>query len=627
MARKLIVVLLSTVMCLLAVTSALAVTYDEAPMLRTKVAAGELPSVEERLPKHPLVLSAERNEVPKENLDFEIGEYGGILRTVQINPGFNPDIFSMLREPLVSAPGILAKDIKGNIVKDFEVSEDEKVFTFHMREGLKWSDGYPVTTEDVLFAYEDVLMNEKIVPVISSWLRAGNKPTGEPFNLKIIDDYTFRISFAEPYGAFPVWLAMIGWASYQDLLKPKHYLKNFHPRYTPLEKLEPLIKEERLAKGEWWTLFDRKDIGHWELSSPQSVGFPVLSPWIAVKTTPERTTFDRNPYYFKVDAEGNQLPYIDKLRGELVSNIEMATMKIVSGEADFVQEPSSLGNLALYKENEEKGGYRTVILDAPWTPVHVYLKLTDPSDPIWNEILRDVRFRKALSLSINRKEIIDNVYHGFGESTKLIPSEYNPKKANELLDEMGLKRDPNGWRLRPDGKKIVIPIEFAAYDPNFVPVTELVVEHWKEFGIQTTMKQVGGPLLSERAQANKVKATVMWNHSMWWGWGAFDFGGFATNIWPLWDKWVTSEGKEGEEPPADVKRFIELLRESVVVSPEKAGKKIDEYRQLFYDNIYWIQLTAGYVHPMIVSKKLRNVQHKGFDMTLNFSVEQLFFKQ
>ena len=195
MIRRLIVVLLSTVMCLLAVISALAVTYNESPMLRTKVAAGELPPVGERLPLEPEVLSAERNEVPKENLDFEIGEYGGILRSVQINPGFNPDIFCMLCEPLVSAPGILAKDIKGNILKDFEVSEDEKVFTFHMREGLKWSDARPVTTEDVLFAYEDVLLNEKLTPVFPIWLRSGNKSDGEPMKLEVIDDYTFSISF------------------------------------------------------------------------------------------------------------------------------------------------------------------------------------------------------------------------------------------------------------------------------------------------------------------------------------------------------------------------------------------------------------------------------------------------
>ncbi|RLE09492.1 hypothetical protein DRJ00_04085, partial [Candidatus Aerophobetes bacterium] len=264
MIRKVGVILLGVAICLLGATSALAMKYNESPMLKTKVAAGLLPPVEERLPEEPMVVGP-GVLVPKGNLDFEIGQYGGTLRSVQPDPEWNPDIFVMCDEPLLCAPGILGSDIdgsvpiKGNIVDDFKVSDNYKVFTFHLRKGLKWSDGHPVTTEDVLFAYEDVLLNEKLTPIFPQWLRAANKPDGEPMKLEVIDDYTFRIKFAEPYGGFLDQLAILFWKGYTDLIKPKHYLKNFHVRYTPLEKLEPLIKEEGLAKGEWWTLFNKKD--------------------------------------------------------------------------------------------------------------------------------------------------------------------------------------------------------------------------------------------------------------------------------------------------------------------------------------------------------------------------------
>ncbi|GAJ07954.1 unnamed protein product, partial [marine sediment metagenome] len=183
-------------------------------------------------------------------------------------PTWHADLFLALNESLVSTPGAgeHRETFRGNIVKDFEISEDEKVFTFFMREGLKWSDGVPVTTEDILFTYEDFLLNEKLTPILSRWMRSGNIAGGEPLKLEVIDKYTFRISFTEPYGGFPAWIGIMGWMGYTEFLKPKHYLKNFHPRYTPLEKLELLIEEEELAKGEWWALFNLKDILNWEFT-------------------------------------------------------------------------------------------------------------------------------------------------------------------------------------------------------------------------------------------------------------------------------------------------------------------------------------------------------------------------
>jgi len=549
---------------------------------------------------------------------------------VHPTPGWCGNTYIMNNEPLLSGIGISVQGIRGNILKDFEVSEDGKVFTFHMREGLKWSDGVPVTTEDVLFAYEDVLLNEKLTPIFPSWLRAGGRRDGEPMKLEIIDDYTFRISFAEPYGGFPVQLAIAGWRRYDDLLKPKHYLKRFHPRYTPIEKLEPLIKEEGLAKGEWWSLFGLKDFLISEIMKPEAVGFPFLTPWIPVKSTPTTIMYERNPYYFKVDTKGNQLPYIDKVRLELVSNVEMVTMKILAGEVDFEREKSTLKDISLYKENEETGGYRTLLLDMHVNPpTAIFFNYTHP-DPTWRKVVRDIRFRKALNMAINREEIIDAVYFGFGELPTLVPSVYDPAKANQLLDEMGLdKRDAEGYRLGPDGKTFVIPFEYEPGITDFTPVLEFVADQWKKnIGIKTTVKALESGLFRQRTAANEVKATIffasrpIWriyeDYLPWSGW------------WGVaWWNWYTTNGKEGEEPPKEIKRIFDLSGLIRAVAPDTPEEKklLEELNSLIGDNLLFLPIAEKVKIPMIVSKRLGNVPHKGFSIAANYSMEQFFFKK
>jgi len=623
MARKLIVVLLITVMCLLVVTSALAIKYREAPMLRTKVAAGELPPIEQRLPEEPLVVGPGVLS-PKEDLDFEVGRYGGTLRLAGSAVGWDADVFVMQVETLLDNPGIGLTETRPNIIKDIEVSDDAKVFTLHMRKGLKWSDGVPVTTEDVLFAYEDVMLNEELTPVFPTIYRSANKPDGEPMELDIIDDYTFRISFAESYKGFTGQLSQLllyAWRGYQDLLKPKHYLKNFHIRYTSLEKLEPLIEKEGLAKGEWWTLFNKKDIALWDLVQPQAVGFPALTPWIMVKVTPQVTWFERNPYYFKVDTEGNQLPYIDKIRLELIPDVEMATMKTLAGEIDLERENTDMASLSLYKENEKKGGYRTLLFHTGSINLSVWLNLSNP-DPVWSKVVNDIRFRKALNFALNREEISDVIYFGFVDiAPEGFPSAYDPEKANQLLDEVGLdKRDAEGWRLGPDGKRFVIPIEHAAHIPLYTPAMELVKSYWEKVGIKTTVKKIDKSLWSQRADANEMKATVLWTSDM------YDIG----NLWgPAWFDWYNSGGKLGIEPPAEAKKYFQLrdaVKALTLGSPEQI-KVLDEMVSIWTDNLFFFPLTGQTKRPVIVSQRLGNIPHGGLNMDVNFNAEQLFYKR
>ncbi|MBM7582480.1 peptide/nickel transport system substrate-binding protein [Caldicoprobacter guelmensis] len=604
--------------------------FKEAPMLAQLVKEGKLPPVKERLPEEPLVY-VEGTEVPVDNLPkLEIGKYGGTLRIV--NPGSpgGGEWWAISREPLLNQPGFGTPGEKpvGNVLKDFDMSEDGKVFTFYMRKGLKWSDGHPVTTEDVRFAYEDVLLNEELTPVFPTWLA---NPDGTPCELEIVDEYTFRIKFKEPYALFPYTLSL-HWQTWDSgpLLQPSHYMKKFHIKYTPLEELKPLLEENGLGENEWYRLYSLYSWGGGALEKTR-IGCPTLAPYMLVDMPSAQVAIlRRNPYYWKVDAAGNQLPYIDEIRADTVTTVDMLPMKIMGGEVDLARQAVSITEVALYKENEKKGGYRVIPLKFH-CPIPITFNYSNP-DPVWREIVWDTRFRQALNLAINREEIIDAVYHGFASPSKITPSEYDPEKANQLLDSMGLdKRDSEGWRLRPDGKRMELLIETSAPATDFIPMIELLVEYWKNIGIYTTMKQVESSLLSSRVQANETQVIV----SSW-----FDLPVAQGNPYMLewvflndrykvsdgFHKWYTRFGKEGIEPPDSLKPVFELYRKiRASESFEEIGTYMDEWEKAMHDSLFLIVPVEDVMIPLIVSNRIKNVPEKGYQIMANFAGEVLFY--
>ncbi|MGC8889532.1 MAG: ABC transporter substrate-binding protein [bacterium] len=599
--------------------------YNESPMLTELVKAGKLPPVEERLPKNPFVVGPgvliSRKDLP----DWKVGKYGGTIRSAHSVADWAPDVFIMNNEPLLWSTGFSGGKIIGNIIESFDV-KDNKIFTFRLREGLKWSDGEPVTTEDVRFTYEDCLLNEKLTPRFPAEFRVGGKSDGEPMKLEVLDKYTFRITFPKPYAGFLKMLTIEGWNNYRDLIKPAHYLKQFHAKYTPIEKLKPLLEKEGL-KNEWWQLFNLKDFSKYEETQAASIGFPVLTPWRLVKASGGVYEWERNPYYFKVDIVGNQLPYIDKIVSTQVQDVEMVNMKVLTGEVDFLRESTDLAKLPVYKQNEEKSGFRVILLDQHVTSGDLAFNLTY-KDSVWRKIVGDVRFRKAVSLAINRKEVINSVYYGFASLPETVPSEYNVVEANKLLDQIGLsKRDPEGFRLRPDGKPFTVLIECGAQGADFMPVCELLVEYLKAIGIKATLKRIDPQLWLQRVMANEIQATVYWFHTLVWN-NPFTSGIFWISA-PEWNRWYTTNGKEGEEPPAWVKKGWNLTEEGWQVIPGS-----DEDKKLWRESLVWhkqylpvVTITEKIKVPMIVSTRIKNVPRSGFAIGANYSVVQFFYEK
>lgn len=589
---RLLVVTLS--LLLLAATAA-ASGYQEAPVLADRVAAGELPPVEERLPDNPFVMTTLSD--PAE------AQYGGTLRIIHTDPVYFNDASILNLEYIMVPSGhdgsldFTAPMVPG-LIEHIESDDEAKVFTFHMREGMKWSDGHPLTTEDVAFTYHDILKNTALTPVFPANLRIN----GEPFELDVIDDYTFTVTFADTYGGFIDHLAsrMVG---YSFLFTPKHYLKQYHADYTSLEELKPLLDEEELDADEWWNLFNAV--------RDRAVDIPTLSPWVMVQRGADVVVWERNPYYHRVDEAGNQLPYIDRLQSTLVADADMFPIKIVSGDVDFVLSNILLSQMGFYVENQERGGYRLEFYQSDIYNGEIFLNLSHP-DPVWNEVVNDVRFRQALNMAIDRDEIIDSIHYSFAAKSERSPQLYDPDEAARLLDEMGLdERDSDGWRLGPDGERFVIPFEIPSLMGWEPPMTELLVEYWEDLGIRTTMTTISATLWFTRGQANELKATAHWNAST----NALEIDRpYAREMMPdfirSWGagyrEWYDSGGAQGEEPPQMLQDYFALY-DQVTRAPtvEERTAALQEMLRIIHDEILWISISWPQ-RPSVFSAQLRN---------------------
>ncbi|AEE96406.1 ABC transporter substrate-binding protein [Mahella australiensis] len=599
-------------------TQGIPTELKEAPILADKVKTGDLPPIEKRLPKEPKIA----NDMPASQIKYEIGTYGGVLRTVTHEQGFDSTVFCILNEPLLNSPGLLGEEITGNVVKNYEASSDQKEFTFHMREGLKWSDGQPVTTEDVRFAVEDVLFNAKLTPVFPAWLRSGGKVDGTPMKLEILDDYTFKIIFDQPYGGFPLTLSIEGWRGYTDILKPKHFLQKYHVKYTPLEQLEPEIEKAGFQKSDWVSLFNKKDVLNWESVTPDAIGFPVLSPWMQIKATTSTVEYERNPYYFEIDEKGNQLPYIDKLNTTYVQDLQMVIMKTLGGEVDHSGELISLNDLPLLKENEANGGYKIYMPNMHRTGADIILNF-NYDDPVWRKVIYDIRFRKALNLALDKDEIVDTVYYGMAKPAEIQGTECDIKEANKLLDEMGMKKGSDGLRLGPGGEKFSIPLDVQPWRPDTVPLTQLVVEQWRELGLDVSMKQIDASLWNTRVAANEIKATVIGTHGPVLGAGNPDW---AQSYWaPLWNMWWVSNGQKGEEPPQDVKDFYQLIEDMRGAPVEQSIQYNEKIRADMRDNLWYFVVADNIKQPVAINAKIHNYTDNGFNIAQFFGAERLFY--
>jgi len=616
--------LLSGVICLIGVTSALAITYNEAPMLRTKVAAGELPPVAERLPEDPSVLE------PLE----EIGQYGG--RLVYVPPGRLRDVRNhglFMRSPD-------GAKILPDIAKGYQYSEDYKTLTIYLRKGIRWSDGALFTVDDILFWWEDIMLNKELNPAGpgAEW-----KPGGKVAEFEKVDDWTLSIHFAAPNPGLMASKSHPYGMAQAHFFNPKHYLKKWHIKYNA--KANELAKEEGYEF--WWQALSYRQ-GKWE--THKRIGLPTLSTWIVTEITPSYMLAERNPYFWQIDTAGNQLPYIDQLFVPNFEDPEVIIIKAIAGELDFVQgyELLAMDDYPVVKEGEKEGDYRVLLMRDFKSDAVISVNPLTP-DPVVRQILRDIRFRQAISLAIDREMINRTVFFGLSKPGQYAPlpsssfykeewgtyyADYDVERANTLLDEMGLKWDSEHiYRLNPAGGTLELLLESGHGSKQEATMGEMLTAQWKEVGVKLAVRTEKAVHDRLREDLTELLTTVPTSR----GWVDVAIASSEPYFWGLgegWEKWLSTDGKEGVEPPAEWKELKKWVDETISLRPGteewiSLKQKIWDFRvkQLW---VIGIVGQAPIFH--LVKNYVRNVAEEGLfgwstAMDIAYQPQQWFIKK
>lgn len=533
-------------------------SYQQAPMLDEQ----DLPPVAERIPVTPMVVE------PHES----IGRYGGEWRTGMVGGADGAWLEKIVGNDNLVRWNAEWTEIIPNVAESFEMSDDARSCTFTLREGHRWSDGEPFTTEDIRFYYEDLYLNEEFTL----------SPGVNPWTLEIQDEQTFTVTFTDPEGLFLQNIASpngLNWTRY-----PAHYLKQFHPTYNT-DTLDQLLEENGAA--DWLELFAFKGgqaAGTQVSATYTNPELPRLHAWKLVQPYGEGTqvTFERNPYYFKVDPEGNQLPYIDKVRFDIFQNNEVLLLKASNGEIDYHgRHINTNTNKPVLAENRETGDYDFYELIQSQMNTAVFSVNQTHKNPELREVFANKDFRLGLSHSINRQEIIDVVFIGQGEPWHLAPrqetpfyseslaklgTEFNTDLANEFLDKVLPEKDSSGARLLPSGEKLTLVLEVTGdQDPAFVDCANMVGQYWTDVGVTTQVKPEDRSLMYQRKEANEHDCCV------WWGDGGLNDAILdprwyiptttESNYgvpWAYWYLKTAAPSAEAEEPPAPIKEGLAL---------------------------------------------------------------------
>jgi peptide/nickel transport system substrate-binding protein len=543
--------------------------YGEAPMLAEMVAAGDLPPVEERLP-------VEEDIMVVSGVDG-IGEYGGVWHGYTWWQGYG-NIEMMIYDP----PVRWKPDYTGyepGLLKSWDVSEDGLTLTWNFRQGIKWSDGTPfIPSVDMAYWWELATNDDFKLVTIPWW---GRDSDGAAMEVSFPDDYTMVMQWGEPH-YISTFVVAQGFWEWLPLERPKHFLSPHDPNYNPDATLEEL--EEYVYGGDW--------LGNVE-------GYPCLHAWCPTTVVPgERTIWTRNPYYWKVDAEGNQLPYIDTVDVRLVSEKEVRVLELSQGksEASFrgTDDPTDIPFLL---EQAEAGDYYlhpgAVNGAGSWPGWNVDMNFDDcETYPDTCEeiraLLQNQDFRQGLAYALDRDRLIEVAWDGIGyptnatispqawhfaspegqavyEAWRDVYKEYDPDLAMEKFDAAGfVDADSDGWRDLPSGAPFTLVIDQGDWGGQVIPViaNEAYKTNLEDVGVQVLINDLmGQPDWTLRAQEGLFMLRNMhasevdiWTFPDW----IFPLRSTDPRCWPLEGKFYETGGEEGWEPQPGTTYAYEL---------------------------------------------------------------------
>ncbi len=545
----------------------------------------------------------------------EIGERGGDIRTL-IRRAKDAKLFVVYGySRLVGYNRDL--ELVPDVLEDVEVEEGRR-FTFHLRDGHKWSDGDPFTAEDFRFFWEDVAQHREL------------RPTGPPIQMvvdgelpefEILDERTVRYTWSKPN---PFFLPALAGAAPLEVALPAHYLKPFHEDYADPEALA--AKVEAADARDWAQLFGRHS-DEYDATDPD---LPTLQPWRLVTPPPaQRVVTERNPHFHRVDAEGTQLPYADRLIFQIVES-SLIPVKTGGGEVDLQARGLHFSDVTFLKQAEERSGLRTLLWKTA-TAAHLALYPNlNASDPVWRDVFRDVRVRRALSLGVDRAAISQFLYFGVADpaNNSVLPESplwtdeiglrytaHDVERANALLDQAGLgERNAQGLRLLPDGRPFELIVETAGEDTEQADVLELVASDWRELGIKLLTKPSQREVLRNRIFAGDALMTIAKGIENGLPTAEMSPAPYAPTSqidyqWPKWGQYYETKGEAGVAPDMEGAKHLFRLFENWRVAAETAERRQiwEEMLEIWTNRVYTIGLVAGVRQPVAAHPDLVNV--------------------
>ncbi len=614
--------------------------YKQAPMLDD--VAG-LPPVADRLPTNPVVTDFV-------DASQTIGQYGGTIQTAS----WWPEVGNVQLYFAVEAPIKWKADLTGYeaaLVESYEWSEDGKTFTMHMREGLKWSDGEPYTSADWQFWWEDYALNaDQKLFTIPAYLRNND---GTPIEMSFPDEYTVVWQAADrPLYVDPYFMAQGFWEFAKNFMKPAHYLKAFHPTYATDKTWEDFANADK-----WW----------------QTPGYPCLFAWCLSELSEDgqNYTFSRNPYYWRVDTEGNQLPYIDAIKVEIVADEQTRILNCSQGKYDTAFRICGGPNeIPFLSENAESGGYHFLenyLNGAGAWPGYMinqyyveggknYENDTAEKAAEIRELLRDQRFRVALSTGFDRQRIIDVAWGGIADAKAATISpqswhfagegqaayekwagmytEADIEGANKLLDEIGMTVGSDGFRTLPSGEPFILTMDISDWGGSLkvqVDAADQMKKEWEanlKIAVQINNLQ-GQPDLDTRTNEGyymlrgaHISEIDILTYPDWM------FPVVNRYMFPLEGRWFAKGGEACTEEPTEASAYpcgvkpedgspAKILQDLYLKARDTATvedrhkvvwEAIDE---IVKDGPFVIGVAGDQPMPIIVSDKMRNIYDYG----------------